>query len=105
MNRVIVIIASGHLIEARSLLQQDPFNQTLDQAESTFVPAGSETGDIPPTHHWCSTQMTDESWQVCQQLCEQVAWAACYKYDPYNEAEFPGNVLTSYNLKPIVNII
>lgn len=105
MNRILVIIEAGHVESARALLQVPPFEQTAEQAETTFVPAGSPTGQRPATHFWCSSDMTPESWAACQHLCAQIAWAQCFEYDLAIEPDFPAKQLALLGLNPLTSTL
>lgn len=101
VNRILVIIEAGHVESARALLQVPPFEQTAEQAETTFVPAGSPTGQRPATHFWCSSDMTPESWAACQQLCSGLPWAECFEYDAATAPGLPAQKLAELGLQSI----
>jgi hypothetical protein len=44
---------------------------------------------------------TDESWQACQALCSQLAWATCHEYDQKTNPEFPFALLNTLVIQPI----
>jgi hypothetical protein len=100
-TRVLVIIESTSLAEARELLKLPPFSQTAEQAAECFVPAGSATGDAPATHHWLSAEMSPDAWAACQQLCAGRPWAECHAYDFQAAPDFPRTKLSALGLQPL----
>lgn len=104
MTRGLVIILAEHVASARALLELPPFAQTPEQAAETFVPAGSPTGTAPATHYWLSSQMSDQAWAGCQQLCTSLPWAECHAYDGVNDPGFPASKLAELGLQPLAPV-
>ncbi len=101
MIRAMVIIHAEHVPSARALLEVAPFNQSPEQAEATFVPAGSPSGAAPATHWWLSAQMGPELWAACAQLAGALPWAECWQYDLAQEPGFPQEKLAALGLQPL----
>jgi len=101
MNRAIVIVEAAYLAAARSLLQQEPFNQTPEEAAETFVPMGSPTGNAPATYYWLSAELSDAALAACQQLCTALSWATCHSYNAEANPQTPSDIRTNMSLQPI----
>ncbi len=104
-TRALVIIEADHLADARGMLLQPPFNHSAEQAATTFVPAGSPTGDAPATHWWLSSEMSAEAWAACQQVCASLPWAQCSDYDSTQAPAYPKQKLSELGLQPIHSVI
>ena len=95
MKRILVIIHVEYLSFARSLLVQEPFNQTPEQAASSFIRA-----DQGGTRYWLSAQVSDAAFAACKQLTEQLPWALCYVYNLDTQPGFPQQWLEQNGLQP-----
>lgn len=95
MMRILVIIETAHLDEARALLEKPPFSLSAEEAADTFVRA-----DQGNTRYWLSGQVSDVALAACQQLAAALPWAECHVYDLDTQASFPAEWLTQNGLQP-----
>lgn len=95
MMRILVIIATAHLDEARALLEQPPFSLSAEEAADTFVRA-----DQGGTRYWLSGQVSDVALAACQQLASALPWAECHEYDLDAQPDFPMLKLAELGLRP-----
>lgn len=94
MMRILVIIETAHLDEARALLEKPPFSLSAEEAADTFVRA-----DQGGTRYWLSGQVSDVALSACQQLASTLPWAECHQYDLDTQASFPAEWLTQNGLQ------
>ena len=95
MMRILVIIETAHLDEARALLEQPPFSLSAEEAADTFVRA-----DQGNTRYWLSGQVSDVALAACQQLAAALPWAECHQYDLDAQPDFPILKLAEMGLRP-----
>lgn len=101
MIRVLIIIESANLSDAKALALNPPFNLDAALAAQLFVPAGSATGDLPASHYWASGQFTEEQAAAFLQLAPALPWAQTHEYDLFTQPSFPQEVLTAMGLQPL----
>lgn len=97
-RRILLVVAAADRDRAnQTALQFDP-----EGGDNTFSEGLSPTGQEPATHYWCSTSMTEETYQAVRyQVLPQFEGARLRSWNLDTERSAPRLLLQEMGLKRV----